>query len=80
MSFWDSEKQVADVEKAGTKNTFYRVKEVVKNGRKYVDVREHYTKKDGTVQYTTKGTAVPVESLGELVAVLTALAEGGEQS
>lgn len=78
-SFWDSEETVCDVEKQGTKGTFYRIKKVSKNGREYIDLREHYTKQDGAVQYTTKGTSIPMDNLKELAVVLTALAEEKEE-
>lgn len=78
-AFWDSEKVLGDVAKAGTKSTFYRLKAVTKNGRSYVDVREHYTKADGSEQYTTKGSAVPVENLRELTDALITAANDLEE-
>lgn len=66
-AFWDSEKVIKDVPKAGTKNTFYRFKEVTKNGRTYIDFREHYTRSNGSEQYTTKGTAIPIESFTDVL-------------
>lgn len=70
-AFWDSEVTVVDVPKLGTKATFYRVKQVAKGGRKYIDLREHYTKADGTEQYTTKGSAIPVEGVQGVIDALT---------
>ena len=68
--FWDSEKVLRDVPKVGTKSTFYRFKEVKKGNKKYIDVREHFTKADGTEQYTSKGTAIPVDGFEDfLIAV-----------
>lgn len=69
-SFWDSEVTVVDVPKPGTKGTFYRVKLVAKGGRKYVDLREHYNKADGTEQYTAKGTAIPVDGVQSVIDAL----------
>ncbi len=59
MAFWDKEKEVHQEEKVGTKSGFYSFKFVEKSGREFVDVREHFTKADGTVQHTTKGMSIP---------------------
>ncbi len=75
-AFWDSEETVARVDKAGTKGTYYLVKKVSKGKRVYVDLREHYDRKDGFAQHTTKGSAIPVEAAEELIAALQQAIEG----
>ncbi len=74
--FWDSEETIARVGKAGTKGTYYLIKKVSKGKKSYVDIREHYDRKDGSSQHTTKGSAVPVETVAELIAALQQAIEG----
>jgi len=70
-SFWDSERQVGkNVPKSGTKSTFYKVKLVSKNDKRYVDLREHYTSAAGVEVFTTKGTAIPVADIPALIEAL----------
>ncbi len=69
-SFWDSEETVVRVDKAGTKSTYYLIKKVSKGKKSYVDIREHYERKDGSSQHTTKGSAVPVENVEEVISAL----------
>lgn len=60
MAFWDSEQELLQVKKEGTKTSYYSFKRVSKSGREFIDVREHFTKADGTVQHTTKGMSIPI--------------------
>ncbi len=67
MGFWDKEKEILQVEKAGTKASYYSFKEVSKGGRDFIDVREHFTKADGTAQHTTKGMSIPKEVFSDVM-------------
>ncbi len=74
MGFWGKEVELARVAK-GKAKSFYKVTDVEKGGRRYIDVREHFEKGDGTLQHTTKGMAVPIESIDDLVIALQAVQE-----
>lgn len=69
MAFWDKEREMVKVDKAGTKSSFYSFKKVEKSGRSFIDVREHFTKADGSIQHTAKGMSIPV---GMIVDMATA--------
>ena len=65
-----------DVPKVNTKSSFYRFKFWTSpQGRKFLDVREHFTKADGEVQHTAKGMAIPVEMFGDMVEAFRAVQE-----
>lgn len=67
MAFWDSEKEIKRVPKVKTKSSFYSFKQVSKNGRDFIDVREHFEKADGSIQHTTKGMSIPVEMFEDMM-------------
>lgn len=73
--FWDTEVVLKDVQKPGTKSTFYRFKDVTKGNKRYIDMREHYTKADGTEQFTSKGTSIPIEAVADVMNVFRDLME-----
>ncbi len=63
-----AEKVLKDVQKPKTKSSFYRLKTWKSpQGREFIDVREHYTKADGSVQHTTKGISIPVEMFTDMM-------------
>jgi len=66
-NFWDTEQEHARVPKKGTKASYYSFKVVSKDGRDYVDVREHYTKADGTEQHTSKGISIKFQDFAEVM-------------
>ncbi len=67
MAFWDKEKELVKVDKVGTKSSFYSFKRVEKNGRTFLDVREHFSKADGSVQHTTKGMSIPMNMVTDIM-------------
>ncbi len=67
MAFWDSERELLQVKKEGTKTSYYSFKRVSKGGRDFIDVREHFAKADGTIQHTAKGMAIPVEMFDNMM-------------
>lgn len=74
-AFWDTEKTLADVDKPGTKSTFYRFKEVTKNGKRYIDFREHYKTAAGEERFTGKGTAIPVDGFADVMVAFRDVAD-----
>lgn len=68
MSFWDKEELVGEVEKNG--GNVYKIKNVVKGGRQFVDLREFFTGKDGKELPTKKGVAIPYELVDDVIANL----------
>jgi len=75
MAFWDKEQELCRINKVGTKASFYAVKAVEKNGREFVDVREHFEKADGTLQHTTKGMSIPKDMFLEFTIQIREAAE-----
>jgi hypothetical protein len=60
-------RELARVPKSTTKSTFYMFQEVEVYGKKMIDVREHFERKDGSVQYTKVGITIPMEVFADLV-------------
>lgn len=65
--FWDKENVVRDVKKASNEGNFYRVNVVEKDGKRGVDLRSFYTKKDGTIQHTKSGLMIAEADLEEVI-------------
>ena len=63
-AFWDKERELHRVPKA--KTSYYSFKAVEKNGKTFMDVREHFTRADGSVQHTTKGMSIPAERFADM--------------
>ncbi len=55
--FWDKEVELCRVAKS--KTAFYSFKAVEKNGKSFIDIREHFERIDGSIQHTAKGISVP---------------------
>lgn len=69
MNSWKSIKQYGDIKKTGTQSAFIRFQRSESNGKKYIDVREHFSRKDGSEQYTVKGFSVAVEDFGDFMSL-----------
>lgn len=67
MGFWDKEREILRVPKVSKPENFYSFKDVTKNGRRFVDVREHFEKKDGSTQHTTKGMSIPFDTFQDMM-------------
>lgn len=61
------EKELLRVPKAGSNTEFYKFQLAKANGKLVVDVREHFVRKDGSEQYTTKGYSVPLGGFADLM-------------
>jgi hypothetical protein len=57
--FWDKEVELCRVAKSNSKSAFYSFKAVEKNGKSFIDIREHFERIDGSIQHTAKGISVP---------------------
>jgi hypothetical protein len=64
--FWDKERELVKVAKSGTKSAYYKFTAVEKNGKSYIDVREHFDRIDGTTQHTAKGISIPTTMFAEM--------------
>jgi hypothetical protein len=64
--FWDKERELIKVAKSGTKSAYYKFTAVEKNGKSYIDVREHFDRIDGTTQHTAKGISIPTTMFAEM--------------
>lgn len=62
--FWDTEEEVG-IQKKNDKGDFIIVKNVTKNGKKYVDVRNYYTGEDAQL-HPGKGIAIPDDLADEI--------------
>ena len=69
-AFWDSEREVENVQKSGTKSSFYKIKVTAKGKQNYVDVREFYTAADGSERTNFKGTSIPVSDVPAMIEAL----------
>lgn len=65
--FWDKENVIRDVKKASNDGNFYRINVVEKDGRKGIDLRSFYTKKDGTEQHTKSGIFINADDIEEVI-------------
>lgn len=63
MSFWDSEVQLAELDK-GTEKIF--VKRVAKGSRSYIDIRTFWLDDSDEWRPSKKGIAVPIELAKEV--------------
>jgi len=61
------EKELHRVPKSPNSSAFYKYQLAKVNGKPVVDVREHFTRKDGTEQYTAKGFSIPLESFADVM-------------
>lgn len=66
LGFWDKERELTRVAKVGTKSAYYLFKAVEKNGKSYIDVREHFDRMDGSTQHTQKGFSIPSAMLADM--------------
>jgi hypothetical protein len=60
-------KEIARVKKEGSKSTFYKLQEVEAYGKRGIDVREHFSRADGSEQHTSKGMFIPINSFKGLM-------------
>ncbi len=68
MSFWDEERELGRVENG---NQTVVIKEVVKSGKKMVDIRKWFMdKKTDELKPTRKGVALPLDIMEEIKKVL----------
>ena len=65
--FWDSENIVREVPKSGNGESFYRINVVSKDGKKGIDLRVFYEKKDGTIQHTKSGLFINADDVEEII-------------
>jgi hypothetical protein len=67
--FWDKEEEVRLIEKPGNGKSasYIKIQAVEKDDKKYVDIRVFFEKKDGTLQHTQQGIAIPKEMFEEVV-------------
>ncbi len=65
--FWDKEKVIRDVWKTANEDNFYRVNVVEKDGKRGIDLRSFYTKKDGSVQHTKSGLLIAEADVEEVI-------------
>jgi len=68
MSFWDKEQELLQVPKVNTKSSYYSFKKVEKSGKTFLDVREHFTRIDGSIQHTAKGMSIPMAMVTDVMA------------
>lgn len=64
--FWDKEQELLQVQKTGTKSSYYSFKKVEKSGKTFLDVREHFTRIDGSIQHTAKGMSIPMAMVADM--------------
>jgi len=72
-SFWDKEKVVGKIIKAGTGKSGIRAKLVEKDDTEFVDLRKYVNAKGkdkGFEQHTSSGIAINVEDLDAVIKVL----------
>lgn len=74
MSF-EVKRELVRVPKPTTKSTFYMFQEVEVYGEKKIDVREHFERKDGSIQYTKVGMTIPLSVFEDLMAGFRDVAE-----
>lgn len=62
--FWDEEKELLSIPK-GRNNL--KVKECVKNGNTFIDIREFYTDAAGEEKPDRKGIAIPADMIDKVI-------------